>query len=804
MANSFRKRRFEDLTAPVKRESQDDTDFLYVCSEIDISETTRDHLQRLGIDTMAKLLDKKEDLKANGLKNMKKSSQKDFYEVCLWHDSFSEEKDRPVVWRDDFNEDIFSNFQKNGPPMTTPSVLRPADIFAVAKSFVHGDGDGELSHFSEADVEAMYEWAANKTIEALSTDLKDKCIFDVKEFAILWYRAIFSGKQAQFDIHGHTQSGKSTLKALAFAICEMVSLPLIVITKGVAESKDLKKKITGLLAGCAHKSSPTGHWWKNDIDMLYVIADTAAQINRAVRRIEDTRKHQPNLKFALILDECDAMYRTSGRDQKTEIAFDDLMDLGPSLPIFITATPLPAWLTHICRQGLKDITMLKIGTTNDYSGVNDLRPIQDDNGDSLFLRHGDISRKAGVPYSCKVTKLNLQRCDKESLFPENDKIGDVQSNGLPSLGGRKFIPYTNDDVMRFYDDALSDLDTKKGILLLDSTCPSVQAENNIFDKSCCIQNHYRTQGKDIAVVVIVGKGIFIRRPGFKQGRFTKRTMSEVIQRLDDKYGLDLPIFVFGYSKMRRCISYRSEHRVPTHMVLMLGQGQSNENFIQAIGRATFNGLEALKRNGHENPKILTNEDDFLMALKYGNYMEKVHARRNQGDTALEALLGQNELFTDEENFLLHSNRKTGQDKTLASLLPTPESFVEPSASDHVNKKKIYWDDTVVQKVLRAFSDLYHERHLGGESPGESQTESQTDSQLGALSFTVDEILEMYNDTYHYMHVTLKKGELRKVLTRLNKDVVIRKAGKDPRGGDMWTAKSMSVLKDLLNPKHCEN
>jgi hypothetical protein len=62
---------------------------------------------------------------------------------------------------------------------------------------------------------------------------------------------------------------------------------------------------------------------------------------------------------------------------------------------------------------------------------------------------------------------------------------------------------------------------------------------------------------------------------------------------------------------------------------------------------------------------------------------------------------------------------------------------------------------------------------------------------------------MYNDTYQYNHKSLKKGELRKILTQLHKDVVVAKDGKDYRGGWLWKPKSISILKDMLNPEYCE-
>ena len=37
-------------------------------------------------------------------------------------------------------------------------------------------------------------------------------------------------------------------------------------------------------------------------------------------------------------------------------------------------------------------------------------------------------------------------------------------------------------------------------------------------------------------------------------------IGEVIEYIDELFGLDIPIFVFGYTKMRRGISFRSNRR----------------------------------------------------------------------------------------------------------------------------------------------------------------------------------------------------------------------------------------------------
>lgn len=52
-----------------------------------------------------------------------------------------------------------------------------------------------------------------------------------------------------------------------------------------------------------------------------------------------------------------------------------------------------------------------------------------------------------------------------------------------------------------------------------------------------------------------------------------KTLSQVLNFLDEEYGLDTPIFVFGYMAIGRGISVRSNNRVLTHLQVGLGCGQ---------------------------------------------------------------------------------------------------------------------------------------------------------------------------------------------------------------------------------------
>lgn len=115
----------------------------------------------------------------------------------------------------------------------------------------------------------------------------------------------------------------------------------------------------------------------------------------------------------------------------------------------------------------------------------------------------------------------------------------------------------------------------------------------------------RTRKKDVIIVVDVGAGIFIRLPGYEQGRLIKGArIADVIQKLDE-FGIGVPIF-----------------------------------FVQALGRGTFNGRKSvLKENGNEYVKVLTDKDDFTAAHKYVNFFDHFVGRIRLGNLTEDALAG---------------------------------------------------------------------------------------------------------------------------------------------------------------------
>jgi hypothetical protein len=176
------------------------------------------------------------------------------------------------------------------------------------------------------------------------------------------------------------------------------------------------------------------------------------------------------------LDEADAMYRTEDRTQKMEQAYDLLMAMDPCLSVLITATPVPVLL--VLKEQKIDADFISIQASHDYFGVEDMIPLCDDDGSSIFLKPRKLNAKDGLQFDDNELS-NLEFLGNSSdLFEEDEP---ARKMGPRPQGG--FIPYTDDACKRLYDDAFTDSATAKGILVLDITNPRVYADGNVFQKA---------------------------------------------------------------------------------------------------------------------------------------------------------------------------------------------------------------------------------------------------------------------------------------------------------------------------------
>ena len=796
----FENDRLQEARATAKATSNGllEEDLEHVCDEIDVTERTRQQLAKLGIVGVKDLLARKADLELFSLDGIKKTAQKNLLKFCLWHENFCRVRGSAALWEDDFTDDTFARFEQE------PSVEKDYRTFLAR---IHeGRGDGGIAVVPDATV----EYAATITTRYMSNHLIQQCRgkFDPQEVAATCFKAIMhpTGEKDEtiYLVSGKTQSGKSTIKAVCAAVHRQVSCFLIVITKGIAERDDLKIKLNKFLGGC-RETMEAG---------LLVIADTGGQIGKAIKAIRELRNEKPHTRFGVIVDEADAMYRTVGGTQVMEQRFTELMDLGPSFRMEISATPFSA-LQALDEQG-KQVKTMEVMTTKDYSGINQMQHLKDTKNQNVFLE--GVGPNKGVDYGKEASEyernaLQNERSEKrerrekgeatpsEVLFSEDCKLNpmcrscqnscgcelhsDIRSGRWKVGGNGGIIPYTNKSMMVMFDQTMAS--NKEGELLLVATNPRVYADNNVVVQATCIQNHYRAQGKEMAALVATGRGMEVRLPGWAKGRFIRRklkTASDVIEQVDKVVGLGIPMVIFGYSRLCRCVSFRSGSRVPNRMILCRGPGYSLEDYIQALGRATFNGLSVLQENGHDAVTILTNQDDFRAAKKYYIFVEAMNSllSENPGINLNDAFRGAEQKFPDEANFFRHTNRKIGRRKDLKIKYPGQDAFEEPSSSADVdNKKKIYWDNKVVQRVLK----LFYERAEENEK----------------VSCTIEELMVDYNDCYPREdgdEDEMTKSALNKIMAGLAKDVLFGKEKREDDGSMEWSAKSLPVLEMLIN------
>jgi hypothetical protein len=87
-----------------------------------------------------------------------------------------------------------------------------------------------------------------------------------------------------------------------------------------------------------------------------------------------------------------------------------------------------------------------------------------------------------------------------------------------------------------------------------------------------------------------------------------------------------PFAVIGYSMMIRGDSFRSDYRVPTHMVNHLSNAMSIDRLVQSAGRATFQGAKYLADNGFECVHVLMLQTDFATVQAYVKFMDELRDR----------------------------------------------------------------------------------------------------------------------------------------------------------------------------------
>jgi len=238
----------------------------------------------------------------------------------------------------------------------------------------------------------------------------------------------------------------------------------------------------------------------------------------------------------------------------------------------------------------------------------------------------------------------------------------------------------------------------------------------------------------------------------------------VLNEVDGAVGLEVPIFLFGFAKMTRGISCRSDLRVPTHMILSLGIGHSIDKMIQAMGRGTFIGKSTLLQNRPEDPsvKILTTVCDYETMIAHQRFVLHIQKLTESGVTFADALSKAKTKIPKEFDFKSLSPRKIGQrkkddnDERFEEMFPFEERAQSDELTEAQNATRLkFSEDVRVNRTMRVLLEL--------------------DAKGAKVANPIENIMEAYNDTFKGFPISEEYNRITKTaLTKALNDML--KAG----------------------------
>ena len=271
---------------------------------------------------------------------------------------------------------------------------------------------------------------------------------------------------------------------------------------------------------------------------------------------------------------------------------------------------------------------------------------------------------------------------------------------------------------------------------------------------------------------------FIQQQYYIMYKPSESSVGDLIQELDDFCGIETPIFCFGFSKMQRGVSFRSDNRVPTHLIHSYGNGYCLEKTIQCQGRATFVGKAVLEKNGFGHVTILTSRSDLDASIIYQKYQIELHRRVENGDNVMDAMNGTSSLLPDSLNFARATNRKLGQIKNLRRLY-NHEAFEKKVTnlfpSEELEREK-HWNILSIQKMIATWLNLM-----------------QTGNHIVGLE--EKDIQEAYNDEFLGDEISLTKT--RELLRTLHMSNLIERQKSD-KNIFLYSCPNVSKLKCFWN------
>ncbi len=553
-----------------------------------------------------------------------------------------------------------------------------------------------------------------KVIKAINNTqkLRERICFDLGRFvrnlvARCKGKADFNGDDIPFlFVGGRTQVGKTVIKVITLMVGYLLGFSTVIVTtlnsnradlagKCIEYSEELDnipdfKELSTLIAS----GSPQANKSKLKSNGGLIIALTTAQCENAASVLMDLVQEDNNFRYAMVLDECDALWRTTNRELKLEQGLEKLV-FGQDKQINSSSLPASAAssTTYSGSGMVKPAVVVNISAT--------IMP-------TLFLTDEHFE---GVAYDTIE--------DVHELIGTKDYVGLDMQVPFKIDGNDQFLQpkeltksnqYWSSLAQAFYADALKP--GSEMVLILDICNSRVTAEVNIYDRAEMIQRIF----PDIRLIIFCVSGSAIDKydGGIKcllKDHRDKSKLSDYIKAHDKNP--NIPIIVIGYSQMIRGISYRSGERVPTHILNFMGASKSSEDLIQSRGRATGNFKGKLTKWNHLQITLLATEEDYNLPDEYSEALDKIRANGN----------GNGSRFADiEENGAMIrivrgkrgiGPKKLGIDDTLSTRIPEDVEENEDEENDESEDANQYAID-FLKAILKRNLEGYTKKKLKDE------------------------------------------------------------------------------------------
>jgi hypothetical protein len=267
-----------------------------------------------------------------------------------------------------------------------------------------------------------------------------------------------------------------------------------------------------------------------------------------------------------------------------------------------------------------------IDTEHDYNGIPQMKHMQDNDGNDVFLNKKELLSQSG-------------RCTR--LFRDGQ-----MSDKCKQL--------------------LADWAARPRSLYLDITNNSVNTANNIFQQAdfvhslhpqTCIVTRCGPSGGDAGIHIL-----YPGEHGWERIMDRNKTASDVLEELDSdlRVGLDMPVAFIGFRMMKRGTSFVSTRRVPTHICTVMGDAQTIENYVQALGRGCFDRASILRANNFDHVTVLA-RPEFDAVVAYLSFQTELLQKLEENDD-LDLCLGPEAYYSWRSNFVRYTRKPIRRSK----------------------------------------------------------------------------------------------------------------------------------------------